>query len=85
MDLTRRARREAEGGYHLNISRHICTAVAEAEVDLAATQLMLGEVQRKIEAATRTPNEFLRELGRPLLPDELPRAKAGLPASGRPA
>lgn len=60
--------RIAEEGYNLNISRYISTAVSEAEIDLAATHAELVEIERTILAATKKHNEFLKELGLPLLP-----------------
>jgi len=55
-------------GYNLNISRYISTAVPEVEIDLAATHGELVEVEKAIQEATSKHNEFLRELGLPLLP-----------------
>ena len=60
--------RIAEEGYNLNISRYISTAQAETEVDLQATHSSLMEIEKKIRAATRKHNAFLRELGLPVLP-----------------
>jgi type I restriction enzyme M protein len=57
-----------ENGYNLNISRYISTAVADEEIDLKATHATLVELDRSIDAATRKHNEFLAELGLPLLP-----------------
>ncbi len=54
--------------YNLNISRYISTAVAEDEVDLAATHAELVALEQQIEQATQKHNEFLKELGLPLLP-----------------
>jgi type I restriction enzyme M protein len=58
---------EAEG-YNLNISRYISTAVQEAEIDLAATHAELLAIEEKIKTATSKHNQFLKELGLPLLP-----------------
>ena len=55
-------------GYNLNISRYVSTAEAEAEIDLAAVHSELVSLEQKISAATRRHNEFLAELGLPLLP-----------------
>ena len=60
--------RIAEEGYNLNISRYISTAVAEKEIDLTATHGSLMEIEKAIRSATRKHNEFLKELGLPLLP-----------------
>ncbi len=58
---------EAEG-YNLNISRYISTATAEAEIDLAATQSQLVEIEKRVQDATRKHNDFLRQLGLAPLP-----------------
>ena len=60
--------RIAEEGYNLNISRYISTAVSEAEISLEATHAELVEIEKTIRAATAKHNEFLKELGKPLLP-----------------
>jgi len=60
--------RIAEEGYNLNISRYISTAVAEEEIDLAATQADLIAIDKKIRDAMAKHNEFLKELGLLLLP-----------------
>ena len=58
----------AENHFNLNISRYISTAIGEEEIDLGAVNAELKSLERKIEAATRKHNEFLKELGVPLLP-----------------
>lgn len=60
--------RIAKEGYNLNISRYVSTAEAEEEIDLAAVHSELVALEQKISAATRRHNEFLAELGLPLLP-----------------
>ncbi len=55
-------------GYNLNISRYVSTAEAEEEVDLGAVNLELVSLEQKIDAVTKRHNEFLKELGLPLLP-----------------
>jgi type I restriction enzyme M protein len=61
---------EIEGNdSNLNISRYISTAVAEEEIDLSAVNADLVSLEQKIDAATKKHNEFLKELGLPLLPD----------------
>jgi type I restriction enzyme M protein len=60
--------RIAEEGYNLNISRYISTAMAEAEIDLAETHKKLVEIEGRIQSATDKHNQFLKELGLPLLP-----------------
>jgi type I restriction enzyme M protein len=54
--------------YNLNISRYVSTAQEEAEVDLAATHAELVRIEDDIRKATAKHNEFLKELGLPLLP-----------------
>ncbi|MFN9100691.1 MAG: type I restriction-modification system subunit M [Gemmatimonadaceae bacterium] len=54
--------------FNLNISRYISTAVGDEEIDLAATNAVLSEIENEIRAARDTHNEFLRELGLKLLP-----------------
>ncbi len=54
--------------FNLNISRYISTAVGEAEIDLAATHANLVDIEKAIRQATAKHNEFLNELGMPLLP-----------------
>ena len=58
----------AKNDYNLNISRYISTAVGEEEIDLAATHEELVEIEKAIQKATAKHNEFLKELGLPLLP-----------------
>ena len=54
--------RIAEEGYNLNISRYISTAVADAEIDLAATHAELVNIEDDIQKATAKHNAFLKEL-----------------------
>ena len=54
--------------FNLNISRYISTAVADDEIDLDAVNADLVSLEQKVEAATAKHNEFLKELGLPLLP-----------------
>lgn len=58
----------AEKDYNLNISRYVSTALEEAEVDLVATHTELVRIEGEIAKATAKHNEFLKELGLPLLP-----------------
>ena len=57
-----------EQGYNLNISRYISTAIAESEIDLAATHDALEIIENTIQKTTIKHNEFLVELGLPPLP-----------------
>ena len=54
--------------FNLNISRYISTAVGDEEIDLTATHEALTEIEKTIQTATAKHNEFLKELGMPLLP-----------------
>jgi type I restriction enzyme M protein len=54
--------------FNLNISRYISTAVGEEEISLEATNAELVEIEKAVQKATRKHNEFLKELGLPLLP-----------------
>lgn len=54
--------------FNLNISRYISTAVAEDEIDLQATHEELKSIEAAIQTAAQKHNEFLKELGLPLLP-----------------
>ena len=54
--------------FNLNISRYVSTAVAEEEVDLAATHQRLLDIEQEIAKAKDKHNTFLKELGLPLLP-----------------
>ncbi|MDR0479326.1 MAG: type I restriction-modification system subunit M, partial [Burkholderiaceae bacterium] len=54
--------------FNLNISRYVSTALAEEEVDLAATHQRLLDIEQKIAQAKDKHNSFLKELGLPLLP-----------------
>lgn len=62
-----------EPAYNLNISRYVSTAQKEAEVDLAATHSQLVRIAAEIRTAKH--NEFLKELGLPLLPSAALEAK----------
>jgi type I restriction enzyme M protein len=55
-------------GYNLNISRYISTAVADEEIELDAVNAQLVDLEEKIVKAKEKHNEYLRELGKPLLP-----------------
>jgi type I restriction enzyme M protein len=54
--------------FNLNISRYVSTAEAEDEIDLAAVHAELLNLDQKIKAATAKHNDYLKELGLPLLP-----------------
>jgi type I restriction enzyme M protein len=54
--------------FNLNISRYISTAVGEEEIDLEATNDDLVEIEWAVQTAAAKHNDFLKELGLPLLP-----------------
>ncbi len=54
--------------FNLNISRYISTAIPEEEIDLVTVNQELLELEKKIAAATKDHNKFLKELGLLLLP-----------------
>ncbi|MHB8370772.1 MAG: type I restriction-modification system subunit M [Leptospirales bacterium] len=54
--------------FNLNISRYVSTAQGEEEIDLGALNAELVSLEKKIDATTKQHNEFLKELGLPLLP-----------------
>lgn len=49
--------------FNLNISRYVGTAVAEEEIDLAATHQQLRDIEQEIAQAKAKHNKFLKELG----------------------
>jgi len=53
--------------YNLNISRYISTAKAEEEINLLEINKELVALEEKIKSATKKHNEFLQELGLPIL------------------
>lgn len=54
--------------FNLNISRYISIAVAESEIDLQAVNTKMVALEDEIIKAQKAHNEFLKELGLPLLP-----------------
>lgn len=54
--------------FNLNISRYVSTAEIEDEINLATVHEELVALDQKIKTATQKHNEFLKELGLPLLP-----------------
>jgi type I restriction enzyme M protein len=60
--------RIANEGYNLNISRYISTAQEEEEINLRDTHKELVKIDKAIQKATAEHNQFLKELGLPLLP-----------------
>ena len=54
--------------YNLNISRYITTTITEKEINLVEVNSTLLGIERKIDESKKKHNEFLKELGLPLLP-----------------
>ncbi|MCZ4332163.1 type I restriction-modification system subunit M [Aeromonas hydrophila] len=54
--------------FNLNISRYVSTAQPEEEINLAAVHADLVALDQQIRHSTQRHNEFLKELGLPLLP-----------------
>ena len=54
--------------FNLNISRYVSTAQPEEEVDLNAVHAELVAIEERIADAKKRHNEYLAELGLPLLP-----------------
>jgi type I restriction enzyme M protein len=54
--------------FNLNISRYVSTVEVEEEIDLALVHVELAELEQRRKTALDKHNEFLRELGLPLLP-----------------
>ncbi|MEO5368980.1 MAG: type I restriction-modification system subunit M [Magnetococcus sp. DMHC-1] len=59
---------EEEHDFNLNISRYVSTAEAEDEINLAEVHADLMAAEEKIGEAKQRHNQFLAELGLPLLP-----------------
>jgi len=59
-----------KNGYNLNISRYVSTAKEEKQIDLIAVNETLVDLEKKIKEATDKHNQFLKELGLPLLPGD---------------
>lgn len=57
-----------EYGYSLNISRYVSTTEADEEIDLEEVHESLESIEMKVNLALNRHNEFLKELGLPLLP-----------------
>ncbi len=56
-----------KNGYNLNISRYVSTAEDEVQIDLNIIHETLTSINKRIETKTREHNEFLKELGLPLI------------------
>lgn len=57
-----------KNGFNLNISRYVSTAKPEKKIDIKAVNAELVSLEKSIVSATDKHNNFLEELGLPLLP-----------------
>ncbi len=57
-----------ENDYNLNITRYVSTAKPEPIIDLAETHKAIVEADNDIRKMTKKHNDYLKELGLPLLP-----------------
>lgn len=56
-----------KNGYNLNISRYVSTSEDEVQIDLKEVNQSLVSINKTIETKTKEHNEFLKELGLPLI------------------
>jgi type I restriction enzyme M protein len=56
-----------KNGYNLNISRYVSTSVDEVKIDLKEVNKKLVAINESIKTNTDKHNEFLKELGLPLI------------------
>ena len=56
-----------ENDYNLNITRYVSLSQEEKQIDLLEVNKKLHEIEREIQVAREKHNEFLKELGLPLL------------------
>lgn len=56
-----------KNGYNLNISRYVSTAIDEEIINLKVVHEKLVEIEKKAADAQKRHNEFLRELGLPVV------------------
>lgn len=56
-----------KNGYNLNISRYVSTTYDEVQIDLKEVNTRLTEINERIKTNTDKHNEFLKELGLPLI------------------
>ena len=54
--------------FNLNITRYISTAVQEEEIDLQSVNNNLLDIEKRIIEASKKHNEYLKELGLPIIP-----------------
>ncbi|MFD2163111.1 type I restriction-modification system subunit M [Paradesertivirga mongoliensis] len=56
-----------KNGYNLNISRYVSTSIDEVKIDLEEVNEKLTAINESIRVNTEKHNEFLKELGLPLI------------------
>lgn len=56
-----------KNGYNLNISRYVSTSIDEVKIDLKQVNTKLTSINESIKTNTDKHNEFLKELGLPLI------------------
>lgn len=56
-----------ENDYNLNITRYVSLSQEEKQIDLLEVNKKIREIENEIQAAREKHNEFLKELGLPLL------------------
>lgn len=56
-----------KNGYNLNISRYVSTSIDEIQIDLKTVNSKLTSINESIKTNTDKHNEFLKELGLPLI------------------
>ncbi|MBU2062188.1 MAG: type I restriction-modification system subunit M, partial [Bacteroidetes bacterium] len=56
-----------KNGYNLNISRYVSTSKDEVKIDLNKVNEKLVDINKAINEATEKHNEFLKDLGLPLI------------------
>jgi len=56
-----------KNGYNLNISRYVSTSFDEIQIDLMKVNEKLTEINKNIKTNTDKHNEFLKELGLPII------------------
>lgn len=57
----------AENDYNLNITRYVSISKEEEEIDMLVVSEQLKECDKKIESSQKKLNEYLKELGLPLI------------------
>jgi type I restriction enzyme M protein len=56
-----------QNDFNLNISRYVNTTIAEEKIDLRQVNKELEDINKRVQEATDRHNQFLKELGLPLI------------------